>query len=221
MKKNSVLGGYLSAALFFWGCSPLPPRDLSTNPITDCTGGPHCVSTRTQDSDRKMMPVRFTGNIDEFQKIAVATIVSMPRSSIIRAEKNYIYAEFTSTLFRFVDDFEVYFDSQTGLVEMRSSSRIGYNDLGVNRNRVEKFRELFQFRCGGESVFHELSKFNNLLILLNFTPLDTHPQFTVSDGTTGDTARQDRRRNPPRVHRYLPLTAQYSACANGNIYGTM
>ena len=44
---------------------------------------------------------------------------------------------------------------------------------------------------GGESVFHELNKFNNLLILLNFTPLYTHPRFTGLDGTAGDIMEQD------------------------------
>ena len=67
----------------------------------------------------------------------------MPRSHIVRAEKNYVYAEFTSAVFRFVDDFEVYWDSQTKIVDMRSSSRIGYDDLVVNQKRTEKFQELF------------------------------------------------------------------------------
>jgi len=143
MKKILVLVGFLFTVLSAVGCSQLPARDLSSNPIQDCTGGPHCVTTRTQNSDRKIQPFLFNGTSEDFKKIAVSTIESMPHSHIVRAEQNYIYAEYTSAIMRFVDDFEVYWDPQTKMVDMRSSSRIGYNDLGVNQKRTEKFQQLF------------------------------------------------------------------------------
>ncbi len=143
MKKILVYFGTLSAFFLFLACSQLPERDLKSNPITDCTGGPHCVTTRTPDSNRKIKPISFENKNADFQSIAVSVINSMPRSHIVRGEKNYVYAEFTSAVLRFVDDFEVYWDSQTKLVDIRSSSRIGYDDLGINQKRTEKFQELF------------------------------------------------------------------------------
>jgi len=52
--------------------------------------------------------------------------------------------EFRSNVFRFVDDVEFLFDREKKLIHVRSASRVGYSDLGVNRKRVEKIRSLFQ-----------------------------------------------------------------------------
>jgi uncharacterized protein (DUF1499 family) len=67
----------------------------------------------------------------------------MKRSEIVTAENNYIHATFTSFLFRFVDDVEFSFDDETKVINVRSASRTGYSDLGVNRRRVEEIRKRF------------------------------------------------------------------------------
>jgi uncharacterized protein (DUF1499 family) len=67
----------------------------------------------------------------------------MKRCRIIAMDDHYIHAEFTSAFFRFVDDVEFYFDSEAKIIHMRSASRIGYSDFGVNRKRLEKLRSLF------------------------------------------------------------------------------
>jgi uncharacterized protein (DUF1499 family) len=61
-------------------------------------------------------------------------------------EDHYIHAEFTSAVFRFMDDVEFYFDSGAKIIHMRSASRIGYSDFGVNRQRMEEVRLLFNNR---------------------------------------------------------------------------
>ena len=65
----------------------------------------------------------------------------MKRTKIISIGKNYLHVECTSTIFRYVDDVEFYFDDEQQLIHFRSSSRIGYYDVGVNRRRMEKIRE--------------------------------------------------------------------------------
>jgi uncharacterized protein (DUF1499 family) len=55
----------------------------------------------------------------------------------------YLWTTFTSRLFRFVDDVEFRIVSSEGLIHVRSGSRMGYSDLGVNRRRVEKLRTIF------------------------------------------------------------------------------
>ena len=67
----------------------------------------------------------------------------MKRSEIVKAEMNYIHAIFKSALFRFVDDVELSFDDQRKVIDVRSASRTGYSDLGVNRKRVEEIRRRF------------------------------------------------------------------------------
>ncbi len=55
----------------------------------------------------------------------------------------YLWATFASRLFRFVDDVEFRMVSIDGIIHVRSASRVGYSDLGVNRRRVERLRTLF------------------------------------------------------------------------------
>jgi uncharacterized protein (DUF1499 family) len=56
---------------------------------------------------------------------------------------DYLWATFTSRVFRFVDDLELRMDRDARVVHVRSASRVGYSDLGVNRKRVERLRATF------------------------------------------------------------------------------
>jgi uncharacterized protein (DUF1499 family) len=72
----------------------------------------------------------------------------MERASIVREARGdagpYVYAEFRSKLLGFVDDLELLYDDKAGLFHVRSASRLGRRDFGVNRTRVEKLRTLIQ-----------------------------------------------------------------------------
>jgi len=57
-------------------------------------------------------------------------------------KENFLHVEFTSKIFRFVDDVEFYFNAP-GIIHFRSASRIGHSDMGVNRHRMEEIRHLF------------------------------------------------------------------------------
>ena len=70
-------------------------------------------------------------------------IGAMPRSKIVTADERYIHAEFSSGLFRFVDDVEFLIDPDTKTIHFRSASRVGRSDLGVNRKRMEEIRQRF------------------------------------------------------------------------------
>ena len=66
----------------------------------------------------------------------------MPRTNIIKETNNYLYAEFASKLMGFVDDVEFYLDDNSKTIQVRSASRLGESDLGVNRQRIEGIRTL-------------------------------------------------------------------------------
>jgi len=68
----------------------------------------------------------------------------MKRAKIATATDRYLHIEFTSFLFRFVDDLEILVDATESRLEVRSASRVGRSDFGVNRKRVEKMRQLFE-----------------------------------------------------------------------------
>jgi len=61
---------------------------------------------------------------------------------IITCQKNYIHAECKSSILGFVDDLEFLWDEKQGLFHVRSASRLGYSDFGVNRKRVENLRNM-------------------------------------------------------------------------------
>ena len=67
----------------------------------------------------------------------------MPRTKIITAEGKYLYAEFTSAIMGYVDDVEFFANPDKGIIEVRSASRLGESDLGVNRQRIEAIRANF------------------------------------------------------------------------------
>jgi uncharacterized protein (DUF1499 family) len=67
-------------------------------------------------------------------------VLSLPRTRIVRDEANYLYAEFRSRLLGYVDDVEFFFDGAA--IQVRSASRLGRRDFGVNRKRVETIRRM-------------------------------------------------------------------------------
>lgn len=77
------------------------------------------------------------------ERIAVE-IRSTPRTRVITEEQDYLHAEYTSLIFRFVDDVEFRVDPRARLMHVRSASRVGKGDLGVNRKRIEALRARLQ-----------------------------------------------------------------------------
>jgi uncharacterized protein (DUF1499 family) len=74
-------------------------------------------------------------------------VKALPRVRIITHMQNYLCAEAVSRLFRFIDDVAFYADEESGLIHMRSASRVGYSDFGVNRKRLEQVRRRYLVAC--------------------------------------------------------------------------
>jgi uncharacterized protein (DUF1499 family) len=110
--------------------------------LAPCRSTPNCVSSQSDPADREhyIAPITFRGRMDELRR----AVESMPRSTVIAADRNYLYAEYRSALLRYVDDVELYYDERAGLVHVRSASRLGRRDFGVNRKRVEDLRALLR-----------------------------------------------------------------------------
>ena len=69
-----------------------------------------------------------------------AVIEAMPRARVTDADDLALHVEFTSRIFHFVDDVDCVLDPEAHSIAIRSASRLGYSDLGVNRKRVEAIR---------------------------------------------------------------------------------
>ncbi len=70
----------------------------------------------------------------------VKVVEAMPGSKIIDNRSDYVYAQFTTRALKFVDDVEFWYDPNAQTVQVRSASRVGQKDLGVNRKRIEAIR---------------------------------------------------------------------------------
>jgi uncharacterized protein (DUF1499 family) len=75
-----------------------------------------------------------------------AVIEGMPGAVVVKTTPDYLYAQFTTRWMKYTDDVEFWFDPAAGVVQVRSASRIGRSDLGVNRQRVEAIRALLAAR---------------------------------------------------------------------------
>jgi uncharacterized protein (DUF1499 family) len=119
---------------------------VSEGRLTPCKRTPNCVSSQADRSDAEhyIAPLSFKGATAEAMVAAKRAIESMERSKIVHHEPGYIYAEFSSKLLGFVDDVELLFDEKAGVFHVRSASRLGRRDFGVNRERVETLRRLLQ-----------------------------------------------------------------------------
>ena len=71
-------------------------------------------------------------------------LLTEKRVTIISEKPDYLHAEVRSLVFRFVDDIEFKLSPDQGLIQVRSSARVGYSDFGVNRRLIERIRLLFQ-----------------------------------------------------------------------------
>ena len=130
-------------ALFVIGCQGTRPANLGARDgrLLPCPSSPNCVSSQATDEEHHVTPLAYAGPVDAAMDRLIALIQSLPRAAVITGTGAYLHVEFTSALFRFVDDVEFLADDGTKVIHVRSASRLGTSDLGVNRKRIELIRE--------------------------------------------------------------------------------
>lgn len=132
----------LICALSIISCAGKPPVDLGVTGVNfaPCPKSPNCVSSDSTDNDHKVSPLQLNASSELVWSAAREYLVTQPRTQIISETPDYIHAEFESLIFGFVDDLEIHLRAADGIIAIRSASRSGYSDFGVNRDRVEKMR---------------------------------------------------------------------------------
>ncbi len=113
---------------------------LHDSSLSGCPGSPNCVSSEADDAPHRVEPFRIRSDANRAWRALREIVESLPRTEIVSSTEDYIHAECRSRLFRFVDDIEFHLRASEGLIRVRSASRVGYSDLGVNRGRVEDLR---------------------------------------------------------------------------------
>lgn len=112
--------------------------------LAPCPSTPNCVCSQSEDAEHKIEPLTYKSTPQVAFTQLKQAIESQPRTKIITQSPNYLYAEFTSAIMKFVDDVEFYLDEDAKVIHVRSASRLGQSDLGVNRKRIETIRAKLQ-----------------------------------------------------------------------------
>lgn len=136
-----ILAGLLA------GCAGQPPAGLGSaaRGLAPCPDSPNCVSSQADEPRQRVPPLQFQRPAAATHAAVVAVVREWPRARVTLEEPGYVRSEFTSRWLGFVDDVEFWW-ADGGVVHVRSASRLGYSDFGVNRERVESLREAIRER---------------------------------------------------------------------------
>lgn len=139
---NSLSGG--SPLFSFAGKRP-ENIGVKAGKLTPCPSSPNCVSSQcpTADTEHSIAPLAYQSEPMKAIATLKSVVESMPRTKLITENDSYLYAEFATPLMGFVDDVEFYLDEAQHVIHVRSASRLGQSDLGVNRKRIEEIRATF------------------------------------------------------------------------------
>lgn len=122
--------------------------EMNGGRFSPCPETPNCVSSRHPGTDHYIEPLRYHGDMAEAKAVLLGVLNELERVQIVENADGYIRAVFRSMLFRFADDVELQFDDVEKSIHIKSASRVGYSDLGVNRRRCESIRDKFNGSLG-------------------------------------------------------------------------
>lgn len=111
--------------------------------VRPCPDTPNCVSSRDRYESRYIRPLPFEDRADQAWRNLRTALLEEPRTVVVSEGPWTLRAESASLVFRFVDDLEFQLIPDEHIIDVRSASRVGYWDLGVNRRRIERIRERF------------------------------------------------------------------------------
>jgi len=103
------------------------PADLGVHngALSPCTSTAHCARANWTMADPQAALIAL-----------VPVLEATARTTVVEQRDGYLHATAASALFGFVDDLELYADTDHGMLQARSVSRLGDSDLGVNAQRL-------------------------------------------------------------------------------------
>ncbi len=123
-----------------------PHLGVETSGLAPCPDLPNCVSSDARDGRHAVDPFELAVPAAEAWPRIEEAVAGMRRTMVVARSDDYLHAECRSAMFRFVDDLELDLRADAGIVAVRSASRVGRSDLGVNRRRVERLRAVLRTR---------------------------------------------------------------------------
>ncbi|MEI6692412.1 MAG: DUF1499 domain-containing protein [Chlorobium sp.] len=138
---NDAVGAITKQISGLWP-QPTEKPQLVNGKLRPCPGTPNCVSSENNNPLFHVAPITFN-TTPESAWVTLKQIIIEQGGTIQDEGKEYIWSTFTVSLFGFIDDVEFRLSATEKMIHVRSSSRLGISDLGVNRGRVEQLRTLF------------------------------------------------------------------------------
>lgn len=129
-------------------CTGNRPSNLgiSDDGLAPCPSSSNCVSSEAPVGAHRVEPFILNASPKDSWRIIREEVEALPRTTVVEETANYLHAQCESALLGFVDDLELHLRESDNIVEIRSASRVGYFDLGVNQQRVEGLREALRAR---------------------------------------------------------------------------
>ena len=136
----------LAPLVLLAACAMVPRSGPPDAPLAPCPERPNCVSSEAVDARHRVGPLRLRLPAAQAWAAAQEAVDLLPRTQRLTTSPSYLHAISRTRLLRFVDDLELRLDVEGRKIDVRSASRVGYGDLGVNRRRVERLRAILRER---------------------------------------------------------------------------
>jgi uncharacterized protein (DUF1499 family) len=143
MSKIYKLIVFISLSVLLYSCSGSVP--LTIGEFRSCPDKPNCISSKNSNVQNYIEPIYYKGSLNSAKIDLLLAIKSFDSARVKKELDQFIHVEFTSNIFKFIDDVEFYL-IEPGVIHFRSASRIGYSDLGVNRKRMNRILLAFNKR---------------------------------------------------------------------------
>lgn len=140
--KNVIRIGVLCSVFALAGCGGKAPEDLgaSQGQLGVCPESPNCVSSSATDADHLIAALAIEGDADAAWRGLNEWHTERDDVEIVTSTGDYLHVVYTSSIMRYQDDVEFLLSADGGEIAVRSASRVGYGDMGVNRDRIETIR---------------------------------------------------------------------------------
>lgn len=109
--------------------------------LTACpVGSDNCVSSVNAESATYVAPLGFNSSPVEALLRLKSIVLSLGNTRLARESSQYLWFECESDFFGFVDDLECQVVPDRNIIHVRSGSRLGRKDFGVNRKRIDAIK---------------------------------------------------------------------------------
>lgn len=121
-----------------------PIKGQMAHVITPCPKKPNCVSSLENDRKKFVPPLAYKEALGDVRAKLMDILNTLQRVEVVTVKDNFIQARFVSSAFGFIDDVWIFIDDRQKIIHLKSASRSGFYDFGVNRRRIEHIRKRFE-----------------------------------------------------------------------------